>query len=218
MKPVDNPSRRRFLQKAAISSGGMAASSLLPSALGKVLDMPAAKSTGSIKDVEHIVLFMQENRSFDHYYGTLSGVRGFGDRVPPPLPDGRDTFHQPWKGGANGYMLPFHMDTRRTSSMCVDASEMNYPVDLAMWNEGNFNAWNTARAPRDGMGFYNRADLPFYYALADAFTICDNYHCSTLTETDPNRLHFSVAATGCQWTELLSCTTRRPIRRTDLIG
>ena len=38
------------------------------------------------------------------------------------------------------------------------------------------------------MGYYRRRDLPFYYALADAFTICDNYHCSVLGPTHPNRL------------------------------
>ncbi len=57
-----------------------------------------APKHGSLKDIEHVVLLMQENRSFDHYFGTLSGVRGFGDLTsafrfddhkaqPPVLPD-----------------------------------------------------------------------------------------------------------------------------------
>ena len=44
------------------------------------------------------------------------------------------------------------------------------------------------------MGYYNRADLPYYYALADAFTICDNYFCSVIGPTDPNRLYTMAAS------------------------
>ena len=57
------------------------------------------------------------------------------------------------------------------------------------------DAFVTAHLAADGpdngpltMGYYARADLPFYYALADAFTICDGYHCSVLGPTDPNRV------------------------------
>jgi hypothetical protein len=51
--------------------------------------------TGTIEDMEHVVIFMQENRPFDHYYGTLSGVRGFNDRAHPPLKTGKSIWHQP---------------------------------------------------------------------------------------------------------------------------
>eukprot|EP00037_Helgoeca_nana_P022910 m.236138 g.236138 ORF g.236138 m.236138 type:complete len:869 (-) comp26171_c0_seq1:163-2769(-) len=270
--------------------------------------------SGSINDIEHIVVFMQENRAFDHYYGTMKGVRGFNDRTAPNLPtSGLNPFYQPtsasgsptggngiptcsmcvkldyvwcyeddvcynhgdpddtkpfsctgnskcaasdcdckscddtackqkvtnavschgwtcevdgqycppnrpgatlpngdccrngtWVGGTcdgppptpgpptvppAAYMLPYHINMSRTSAECMGAPAMNYPTDIAMWNEGRMDRWNTARAPGYGMGFFQREDLPYYYALSDGFTVGDAYHQSTFTETSPNRMH-----------------------------
>jgi phospholipase C len=192
----DNTGRRRFLKMTAASAGGLAAMSALPPVIRQALATPAATVNGDITDVQHVVIFMQENRAFDHYFGSLAGVRGFADRVPAPLPGGQqDVWHQP-DGSSTGYMLPFHMDTRTTSGICISAPAMSYPVDTAIWNNGKFDAWNTARAAGLGMGYFQRGDLPFYYALADSFTICDQYFCSTLTQTNPNRLHFFTGSNG----------------------
>jgi phospholipase C len=197
MNEIDDLQRRRFLKLATASAGGLAAMSALPPVIRQALATPAATITGSINDVQHIVIFMQENRAFDHYYGGLAGVRGFADRVPAPLPGGQqNVWYQPHGGNAAGHMLPFHMDTRTTSGICVTAPAMSYPVDTAIWNNGNFNAWNTARSADLGMGYFTRSDLPFYYALADNFTICDQYFCSTLTQTNPNRLHAFTGSNG----------------------
>src|SRR6266700_3487737 len=68
--------------------------------------LPASSGTGSINDVEHVVFLMQENRSFDHYFGTLRGVRGFGDPRAVKLPSGNPVWYQP--NGGNSYVLPFH--------------------------------------------------------------------------------------------------------------
>lgn len=195
IKP-DSTGRRRFLKMTAASAGGLAAMSALPPVIRQALATPAATVNGDITDVQHVVIFMQENRAFDHYYGSLAGVRGFADRVPAPLPGGQqNVWHQP-DGSGTGYMLPFHMDTRTTSGICISAPAMSYPVDTAIWNNGKFDAWNTARAAGLGMGYFQRGDLPFYYALADNFTLCDQYFCSTLTQTNPNRLHFFTGSNG----------------------
>jgi len=189
--------RRRFLQMATASAGGLAAISLLPEPLRQALAAPATGGSGDLTDVKHVVIFMQENRSFDHYYGGLRGVRGFGDRVPAPLPGGaRNVWQQPYSGNADGYLLPFRMNTTTTSAICASAPAMNYPVDTAIFNKGRFDAWNTAREAGLGMGHFERADLPFYYALADAFTICDHYFAATLTQTNPNRLHAMSGSNG----------------------
>ena len=189
--------RRQFLKWAAASAGGLATMSALPPVIRQALAVPAATVTGTLDDVQHVVVFMQENRSFDHYYGSLRGVRGFGDRVPAPLPGGaRDVWHQPYAGNTEGYLLPFRMDTATTSAICANAPAMSYPVDTAIFNKGKFDAWNTARAAGLGMGHFERADLPFYYALADAFTLCDHYFASTLTQTNPNRLHAMTGSNG----------------------
>jgi phospholipase C len=197
MSENHDATRRNFLKMAAASAGGLAAISALPPAIRQALATPAATVNGDLSDVQHIVIFMQENRSFDHYYGSLRGVRGFGDRVPAPLPGGtRDVWHQPYSGNTDGYLLPFRMDTSTTSAICASAPAMSYPVDTAIFNKGKFDAWNTARAAGLGMGHFERADLPFYYALADAFTICDHYFAATLTQTNPNRLHAMTGSNG----------------------
>jgi phospholipase C len=83
--------RRDFLKAVAAAS----AAGALPPAIAKALALPAARRTGTLADVEHVVILMQENRSFDHYYGTLRGVRGYGDPRPLLLRNGRSVFHQP---------------------------------------------------------------------------------------------------------------------------
>ncbi|MBD0741457.1 phosphocholine-specific phospholipase C [Streptomyces sp. CBMA152] len=190
MSPV---SRRRFISMAAGATGTAAALSALPDSLQQALAAPA--TGGSLQDIRHVVVFMQENRAFDHYYGTMQGVRGFGDRNAIKLPSGRSAYYQPYSN-TDGYILPFHMDTATTSAICADAPAMSYPVDTAIWHGGKYDAWNTARTPGLGMGYFQRADLPFYYALADAFTVCDQYFCSTLTQTNPNRLHLFTGSNG----------------------
>src|SRR5438445_13577628 len=82
--------RRRFLQLA----GGTAVTSALSTSIARAAAIPANRRTGSLRDVEHIVVLMQENRSFDHYFGTLRGVRGFGDPRPVTLPSGKPVWYQ----------------------------------------------------------------------------------------------------------------------------
>ena len=78
----------------------------------------------------------------------------------------------------------------------MDAPTMEYFVDLAMWNGGRVDSWNTARAPGMGMSYMNRSDLPYYYELYDAFVAGDSYHQSTFTCTNPNRMHLFTGSNG----------------------
>src|SRR6185295_6118965 len=73
--------------RAALSAAAAGTSLAFPPAIRRALAVPAHRRTRTIADVEHVVILMQENRSFDHYFGTLNGVRGFGDRFPIPVPD-----------------------------------------------------------------------------------------------------------------------------------
>ncbi len=98
--------RREFLKLLSTA----AASATLPSSITRALAIPASSGTGSINDVEHVVFLMQENRSFDHYFGTLRGVRGFGDPRAVKLPSGKSVWHQPDANNPDGYVLPFHPD------------------------------------------------------------------------------------------------------------
>ncbi|MYM33373.1 phospholipase C, phosphocholine-specific [Duganella sp. FT94W] len=172
--------RRQFLRYAAGAGG---AATLFPDLIRQALAVPANNATGTLADVEHVVIFMQENRSFDHYFGTLSGVRGFNDPRAIRLPTGLPVWYQP--DGAGGHVLPFHFDARNTSALSL-GTDHTWKGSQATWQ--GWDAW-VPKKTAQSMGYFDRGDLPFYYALADAFTICDAYHCSIFGATDPNRLY-----------------------------
>jgi phospholipase C len=181
----------------ALATGGGA---LLPASYGDRAGAALTRAAASIKAagsdlgaVEHVVFLMQENRSFDHYYGTRHGVRGFDDRKA----GGLGAFAQRWPGGRERTLLPFHLDTATGIGECTSDLDHSWQGSHLSWGGGSNGAFvaTQTRAEFDGpahgvqtMGYYRRQDLPFYYALADAFTLCDNYHCSVLGPTHPNRL------------------------------
>jgi phospholipase C len=188
-----SPSRRRLLGSAAAVGGLTAAALALPANVRKALATPPPKN-GRIRDIEHVVLLMQENRSFDHYFGTLSGVRGFSDPDAMKLPDGRSVFQQPDPANPDGYLLPYRLNSRTTSAQAIPSMSHAWNVQHASWNNGKMDNWLPAHRAADGntngpytMGYFTREDIPFQYALADAFTVCDAYHCSVLGPTHPNR-------------------------------
>lgn len=145
-----------------------------------VTNMPL---NGTISDVRHVVLLMNENRSYDHYFGSLHGGRGFDDRNAVMLTNGLNAFHQP-TGSGGGYELPFH-----SSVQCLADLNHSWPVTHTTFNNGRTDQWVPNKTP-ETMMYYTRDDLPFYYALADAFTICDEYHASVISCTFPNRFTY----------------------------
>jgi phospholipase C len=181
--------RRGFLKNIALAGGAAA----LPLAIRQALAIPASGTTGTIKDVEHVVILMQENRSFDHYFGTLRGVRGYGDPRTPLFPSGKPVWFQPAPKHPDGYIAPFHMDTVQTSAQCIDSLDHSWKGSQEQWK--NHDAWIDVKGPMT-MGHFTRSDIPFYYALADAFTICDAYHCSIFGPTNPNRLFLFTGTSG----------------------
>ncbi|AVV44374.1 alkaline phosphatase family protein [Streptomyces sp. ID05-04B] len=185
--------RRRLLGSAAGALGAAAALSLLPPSVRKAV-AAGQPSRGSLADIEHVVLLMQENRSFDHYFGTLSGVRGFADPDALTLDTGRSVFHQPDDENPRGYLLPFHLDTRTSSAQAIPSTSHSWSVQHDAWNAGRMDRWLPAHRKADGangpyvMGYYTREDIPFQFALAETFTVCDHYFSSVLGPTWPNRL------------------------------
>ena len=133
---------------------------------------------------------MQENRSFDHYFGTMPGVRGFADPAAS-----RQVFYQPDTDNPDGYLLPFHIDTFDSSAQALPSNSHSWGPQHTSWNNGAMNGFVTAHLEADGvagqytMAYFERQDIPFHWALADAFTVCDGYHCSMLGPTWPNRLY-----------------------------
>jgi phospholipase C len=157
-----------------------------------------APRAGRLQDIEHVVILIQENRSFDHYFGTYRGVRGFSD--PHALPG---VFAQPGypAPGYDGRLLPFHLDTAQGHGVCVPDPTHAWGAQHRSFAGGRMDGFVTEHLAADGadvgaitMGHYRRGDLPFYHALADAFTICDGYHCSVLGPSYPNQV-YAVSAT-----------------------
>jgi phospholipase C len=177
------------------SSGVVLASFALPKNLRTVLGA-APNSPGSLQartglpaNIEHIVVLAQENRSFDHYFGTMPGVRGFGD-----LSVSKQVFYQPDAANPDGYLLPFHIDTTDTCAQALPSNSQSWGPQHDSWANGAMSGFVSAHLAADGvagqytMAYFKRNDIPFHWALADAFTICDGYHCSMLGPAWPNRL------------------------------
>jgi phospholipase C len=174
--------RREFLKKAAMLAGATGLVGVLPASIQRAMAIDPKTGTTWL-DAEHVVILMQENRSFDHCYGALRGVRGFRDPRAITLPNGNPVWLQTNEAGET--YGPFRLDIKGTTNQ-TDAR-----------NDGRYDQWLPAKHSGQKeyahmpltMGHYDRRDIPFYYALADAFTVCDQNFCSALTGTTPNRLH-----------------------------
>jgi phospholipase C len=203
MRPKDGLPPRDWLAKdrAALDRRGflLAATAVLalPPALARAAAIDADVRTGALSDVAHVVILMQENRSFDHYFGAMNGVRGFADRFPIPVPgDDHATVwtqtNDPAKGGPPR-VSPFPLDTGKAfEHMRIEGTPHNWIDAQDAWSQGRMDRWPAAKTAR-AMGYYRREDIPFQYALANAFTLCDAYHCATQTGTNTNRLFLWTA-------------------------
>ena len=187
--------RRSFLKHTLSTLGAAAAATLLPESIQKALAIPAASPTRSIRDVQHVVILMQENRSFDHYLGSLSGIRGFNDRSTLPIDGQASIWHQP--DGNGGFIAPFRLDSKRTCAQTINSLPHDWASGHAAWNDGRWDRWVPAKTAIT-MGHFTRQDLPFHYALADAFTVCDAYFSSCMGPTNTNRLHLMTGMLDVQ--------------------
>ncbi|HET9422182.1 MAG TPA: alkaline phosphatase family protein [Nocardioides sp.] len=181
-RPVSGFSRRA-LMGGALSA---AAAGALPWQLQKAVAETPPGPRGRLKDIEHVVILMQENRSFDHYFGALPGVRGFDDPDAITLPNGASVFDQPVPGG--GTLRPFRLDTETTSAQESVGLPHDWEDQHHAWNGGAMDSWIAAKG-KLAMGYHTRDDIPFHWALAENFTVCDNYFCSVMGATNPNRLY-----------------------------
>ncbi|WP_425510186.1 phosphocholine-specific phospholipase C [Xanthomonas indica] len=186
-------SRRRFLARASLALGAGAAMPLLPGVIRSALAVPPARVTGTVQDVQHVVILMQENRSFDHYFGCLRGVRGYGDPRPLRLPSGKPVWYQPERKGSDRYVLPFRLNSQTSSAQWMKDLNHDWKGSHETWK--HHDAW-IAQKSAMSMGHFQREDLPFYYALADAFTLCDGYHASLFGPTNPNRMYMFTGTSG----------------------
>lgn len=179
-------SRREFIKKAAFLSGALSLPNVIPMSIQKAMAINAAPGS-TFYDAEHIVFLMQENRSFDHMFGKMRGVRGFNDPRAKTLSNQDKVWLQrDEKGNA---FAPFHIDIQKTKVTWQGGLPHSWSDQVAARNKGKYDRWVPVKSAMS-LGYYQRADIPFYYAMADAFTICDHHFSSSLTGTTPNRLFF----------------------------
>jgi phospholipase C len=188
-------SRREFLKKSMLLSGAAGISTLLPASIQRALAIdPRVGST--FLDAEHVVILMQENRSFDHCFGALQGVRGFNDPRAITQPDKKPVWLQTNEKGET--YAPFRLDIKDTKVTWMGSLPHSRASQVDAYNEGKYDQWLIAKRPGNKqyahmpltLGYYTREDLPFNYAMADAFTVCDQNFCSAMTSTTPNRSFF----------------------------
>jgi phospholipase C len=213
--------RREILHAAAAGGAALGASALVSNSLiARALADPP--KCGTLNDIQHVVILIQENRSFDHYFGSYRAVAGFADPNVLPLNDGSGltVFAQPgYPGGfAGNHLYPFHLDSFNNGE-CTNDINHSWGPQHTFWDGGKMDGFVSGHLAVDGssngpltMGYYTRKDLDFYYALADAFTLCDHYHSSVIGPTDSNRL-YSMSATldpaGAAGGPILSTSTTR---------
>ena len=193
-------SRRWFLGSSLAAAGAAGMAGFLPDSLLKAAAAPLPNGAGKfhLSQVKHLVFLMQENRSFDHYFGTFPGVAGFSDPRAARLDNGELVFRQPDPANPDGFLEPFHISTVTTGAAAIPDLSHAWSAQHFSWNQGLMNNWVYAHRAADGeangpytMGYYTQEDIPFHWALAETFTLLDNYHCSVMGPTDPNRLMWS---------------------------
>jgi len=186
-------SRRKFLQSGTGVAFSAAALAAFPPSIRRALAIPANNTSGTIMDVQHVVILMQENRSFDHYFGTMKGVRGFGDRITIPMPSGRTVWQQ--ERGDGSVITPYHLDGSANNAQRADGTPHTWDDSHRAWDHGRLTRWPEAKTDAS-MGYFMRPEIPYQFALSEAFTICDAYHCAMHTGTDANRSFHLTGTNG----------------------
>jgi phospholipase C len=200
---IPGVNRRTFVGSAAAVAGAAGLAGVLPANLAKAATKKPKEF--DLSQVKHLVFLMQENRSFDHYFGAFPGARGLSDPTAIKLPNGNSVFQQPDPANPDGYLEPWHMSTITTGAAAVPSLSHDWRDQHGSWNQGAMDGFLLTHIASDGetngsftMGYYTEEDLPFHWALAKAFTLADNYHCSVMGPTDPNRLFWETGGNDPQ--------------------
>lgn len=160
-------SRRKVLKQF----GALGGASLALGGIIAAAEQTSTRAHAASNPINHVLVACQENRTFDEYYGYYPKAGTFGIPANYSQPDG--------KGGS---VKPYHFPLPTSNDISHSWQSIH-----SEWDHGAMDGVYTT----DGigaMGYYNGSDLPFYYSLADQFTLCGNYFCYQLGPTTPNRL------------------------------
>ncbi|KAK5112598.1 hypothetical protein LTR62_003912 [Meristemomyces frigidus] len=169
-----------------------------------VLASTSTAYAGSIADIEHVVLFMQENRAFDHYFGTMAGVRGFEDpnvQINNGTPVWCQNVNASVSEGAT-HLLPWYLNYLGGSwdqaTQCMSGGSNGWQENHGALNGDLNNNWPIANTPWS-LGYFTRKELPNHFAIAEGWTVGDMYQESVIASTNPNRVSWvsgSINAPG----------------------
>ena len=188
---------------------------------GSSAPTPTPTPAGSLNSINHVVLFMQENRSFDTYFGQLNAYRA---KQTPPLPQDVDTWtsgtdktptnvstpsYDPNTGKAGPPIKAFHMQSACSENLTPSWNETHRIFNFSGPFTMNGNAFIEGKFAHDefvngvpnftdftgkrAMGFYDDSDLPFYYFIASNFATSDRWFSPAPTRTHPNRFYWMAA-------------------------
>jgi len=136
--------RRDFLKIATAIAAGAGISGVFPESIERAFAIDPAPGS-SYLDAEHVVILMQENRSFDHMLGALQGVRGFNDPRAATLPNGNPVWLQ--TNAAGETYAPFRLDIHNTDSTWTGSLPHSRESQVDAWNNGDCDRWLDANAP-----------------------------------------------------------------------
>ncbi len=194
-------SRRKFLELSGLALGSVVGGSLIGACSSTSSPNSIVRPPKGLSQIDHVIIVMQENRSFDHYFGTLNGVNGYQNAINTNESILYQNFSANTASSPVGKLLPFHLDTLTSPVACILDLDHSWAPQHKYWNNGKMDGFGSehllvdgSAAGRNTMAYYMRQDLPFHYFLADTFTLCDAYHCSVIGPTHPNRV-MSIAGT-----------------------
>ena len=172
--------RRDFLRRAA-SVPAAALASALPSAKAQIQAANAVLPAPAASGIEHIVVVMMENRSFDHLLGWLPNANG--RQAGLSYPDNNGNLQQTER--LNYFVGCSHPDP-----------DHSYAGGRSEYDNGKMDGW-LRTSTNDGfcIGYYEEADLPLFATLARNYTTLNNYFPSILSSTFPNRVFQHAAQT-----------------------
>jgi phospholipase C len=175
------PRRDILRQLGMFAAGGVALSAC--SSLGNLTSStkpsPVPPHTGNANSIEHVVIACQENRSFDAYFGQYTKAGKYAVPANTALPNGK-----------GGLVKPYHFTKYETQDITHTWDIIHHE-----YNAGKMDGFVLADGP-EVMGYYTGNDIPYYWALADAFTLCGNYFSYQLGPTLPNRIALWAGTTG----------------------
>ncbi|UNI22444.1 Phospholipase C [Purpureocillium takamizusanense] len=164
--------------------------SVAPVAAALLATVATPASAGGLEDIDHVILFMQENRAFDHYFGTMAGVRGFND-ANLQSNNGRPVWQQVSPSNEADYVTPWYINylggNWSEATQCMLSGSNSWYNNHAAWNHGSNDHWAKDNSPYS-IGFYKRQDIPTQWALAENWVIGDMYQEAVVASTSPNRV------------------------------